>query len=484
MRQAAARRALHRPEQERTIAAEPDLVFRTAAELARLVRAGKVSSTEVVEAHVRRIEAVNPTLNAVVRLESKRALDAARRADAALAGARLAHTPGVGAPPADAGDHVIGPLHGVPFTVKDNIETEDIVTTAGVAVRATVNPTRDATVVARLRAAGAIVIGKTNLPPWGGGSETVNELFGRTNNPYDLDRSASGSSGGEAAIIAAGGSPLGLGTDSGGSIRDPAHFCGLAAWKPTAGLVPTTGVIDEDGPIRPMVDPRTQVGVLARSVGDLALVGPILAGPDGSDAGVAPVGSAFDGAGSADVVRLRIAVEADNRIVAPSADTVRTVGAAAAALSALGALVEEAHHPDGGHELTRQIWRSYDGELSSLDLYAALARWDAYRTAMLRWIADWDALLCPVYPTPAHRHGGLVRDGLSYTTPFSLTGWPCVVVRCGTSVEGLPIGVQVVAGSWRDGVALRVAAALEAALGGYRAPRALGGHLAARDAEG
>ena len=454
--------------EERTISAAPALMYRTAVELARLVREREVSSVEVVAAHIRRIEAVNPTLNAVVRLETERALDAARRADEALARARHHDRAPTGSP------HSIGPLHGIPFTVKDNIATEGIVTTAGVAERASAVPEHDATVVARLRAAGGIVLAKTNLPPWGGGSETVNELFGRTNNPHDLERSVSGSSGGEAAIIAAGASPLGIGTDSGGSVRDPAHFCGLAAWKPTAGLVPTTGVIDEDGPIGPMVDPRTQVGVLARSVGDLTLVGPILAGPDGLDAGVAPVGSAFDGADAADVDGLRVAVMTDNGVVAPSADTVATVLAAADALDGLGVRVAAARHPDGDHELTREIWRSYDGELSSRDLYGVLGRWDGYRTAMLRWMGEWDGLICPVYPTPAHLHGGLDRNGLSYTTPFSLTGWPCVVVRCGSSAEGLPIGVQVVAGPWRDGVALRVAAALERALGGFVAPPGVG----------
>jgi amidase len=171
-----------------------------------------------------------------------------------------------------------------------------------------------------------------------------------------------------------------------------------------------------------------------------------------------------------DVTGLRIAVQADNGIVSPSAETLSTVRDAAAALHHAGARVEDARHPDGGHDLTRAIWRSYDGELSSLELYAVLQRWDAYRTAMLDWMGEWDALLCPVYPTRAHVHGGLVRIGLSYTTPYSLTGWPCVVVRGGTSPNGLPIGVQVVAGPWSDGTALRVAAALERDLGGYRPP--------------
>ena len=158
---------------------------------------------------VSRIEQVNPQLNAVVQVDAERALEAARSADRALA---------QGIP--------VGPLHGVPFTAKDNFETAGIITAIGVAERASVVPAQDATAVARLKAAGAILLGKTNCPPWGGGSETENEVYGRTNNPYDLERSVSGSSGGEAAIIAAGGSAFGIGSDSGGSIRDPAHFCG------------------------------------------------------------------------------------------------------------------------------------------------------------------------------------------------------------------------------------------------------------------
>jgi len=209
-----------------------DLCFRSASELAHLVRERDVSARELVEAHLRRIEQVNPQINAVVQLDADRALEAARNADRTLAR---------GIP--------VGPLHGVPFTAKDNFETAGIITAIGVAERASVVPAQDATAVARLKAAGAILLGKTNCPPWGGGSETENEVYGRTNNPYDLERSVSGSSGGEAAIIAAGGSAFGIGSDSGGSIRDPAHFCGLAALKPTAGLIPVTGVLDDEGRI-------------------------------------------------------------------------------------------------------------------------------------------------------------------------------------------------------------------------------------------
>src|SRR6185312_3476401 len=200
------------------------LTFRSARALAQAIRAREISAVEVVEAHLSRIAAVNPALNAVVQLTDQTARQQARAADTALVR---------GEP--------LGPLHGVPFTVKDVIETAGVVCAAGLPERASFIPARDATVVARLRAAGDILLGKTNVPDGGGGIECVNPVYGRTNNPYGLDRTPGGSSGGEAAIIAAGGSPLGLGSDSGGSIRLPAHNCGVVGIKPTTNRVPATG---------------------------------------------------------------------------------------------------------------------------------------------------------------------------------------------------------------------------------------------------
>ena len=428
-----------------------ELWFRSATGLAALVRERRITAAALLEAHLERIDHVNGRLNAVVQVDREGARAAARSADDALA----------------RGD-AVGPFHGVPFTAKDNMETAGIVTAVGVAERAGVVPTTDATVVTRLKAAGAILIGKTNVPPWGGGSETDNELYGRTNNPYDLERTPSGSSGGEAAIIAAGGSAMGVGSDSGGSIRDPAHFCGLAALKPTAGLIPVTGVLDDLGPFGIMSDPRTQVGPIARSVADVVAMTSILVGPDGIDAGCVPV--PVRDPSQVAMNGLRIALQVDNGMATPSADTIATLHAAADALREAGAIVGEAQHPSGGHDLTRDIWDSYEDGVSGPDVYRLLRRWDAFRTAMLRWFAAWDAILCPVYPTPAHRHGEPVPRGLSHTTPYSLTGWPCAVVRAGTSGEGLPIGVQLVAGPWRDHVALALAAAIEERLGGFRPP--------------
>ena len=426
----------------------------TASELARLVRERALSATEVVEAHLRRIEAVNGTINAVVALDGDRALAAAREID--------------------AGRGPDGPLRGVPFTVKDNLEAAGLAMAIGDPARADVVPGSDATVVRRMRDAGAILLGKTNCPPYGGGIETDNPVYGRTSNPYDPARTPGGSSGGEAAIVGAAGSALGLGTDSGASVRLPAHFCGLAAIKPTSGRVPVTGVIDDEGPIGSLGDARTQVGVLARGVADVALALGVVAGPDGRDGGVAPV--ALGDFAQVGLAGLRVAAFGELDHARADAATAQVLDAAAAALREAGATVEEATPPSGGHDITIEVWRSYGGELDSLGLYRLLRRWDAYRTAMLAWGEGYDLLLSPVFGGPAPPHGALANhegvDPTGFTTPHSLTGWPAATVRCGSSPEGLPIGMQLVARPWRDDVALAAAAALERALGGWRPPAA------------
>jgi amidase len=404
------------------------------AALAAAVRTRERSAAEVVEAHLRRIEAVNPLVNAVVQVDGERALATARSLDAA---------------------DQVGPLHGVPFTVKDNLEAAGIEMAIGSPERVGVVPERDAVVVARMRAAGAILLGKTNCPEYGGGIETDNAVYGRTNNPYDLERTPGGSSGGEAAAIAAGCSPCGFGTDSGASVRLPAHFCGLAALKPTAGRVPVTGVLDDLGQIGELSDPRTQVGILGQAVEDVAL---LLAVATGEQVALP------------DVRGLRVAVHTDNGLHPPTPETAAAVEAAAEALGG----AEAATHPGGGHELTIDIWRSYGDEMRAADLYALLRRWDAYRAELLAWFEAYDLIVCPVFPEPARRHGDMNRPGAmdptSYTTPASLTGWPAATVRAGTSPEGLPIGVQLVAHPGRDDVALGAAAEVERVLGGYRAP--------------
>src|SRR5918997_18558 len=246
-----------------------EILAASALTLGRAIRARQGSSTEVVAAYLRRIDQVNPAINAVVQRDDERARAEANAADEAVAR-------GV----------TRGPFQGVPFTVKDIFDVAGVVSAAGLAERATYIPDRDAVVVARLRRAGAILVGQTNCPPGGTGVVTENPLYVATRNPYDLARSPSGSSGGEAAAIAAGASPLGLGSDSGGSIRTPAHSCGIAALRPTVGRVPNTGAFDLPGGL---TDPRSQIGPMSRWVEDLAPVLGVIAGVDWRDSGVIPV---------------------------------------------------------------------------------------------------------------------------------------------------------------------------------------------------
>jgi len=248
---------------EAATATSDDITSASAGELANAIRSKKLSSRVIVEAHLERIAKVNPKLNAVVQLTAEAARKEADEADAALARGEIK-----------------GPLHGVPITIKDTLETAGVICTGGTKGRANFVPKADATAVARLRAAGGIILGKTNVPELAGAAETDNLVYGRTNNPYDLTRTPGGSSGGEAAIIAAGGSPLGLGTDAGGSIRIPAHYCGLAAIKPTSGRVPRTGQFPMPLGAR---NPVFHVSLIARKVQDLALALPIISGPDFRD---------------------------------------------------------------------------------------------------------------------------------------------------------------------------------------------------------
>ena len=426
-----------------------------AVALARMVRERAVSAVEVSSAHLDRVAAVNGAINGVVVLDAEGALACARRSDEALARGEPA-----------------GVLEGVPFTVKDNLEAAGLAMAIGVPERFGAVPARDATVVARLKGAGAILLGKTNCPPWGAGIETDNPVYGRTVNPYDPARTPGGSSGGEAASVAAGCSALGLGTDSGASVRLPAHFCGLAAIKPTAGLVPVTGVIDDEGPIGGLSDPRTQVGALARSVADVALALAVIAGPDGRDGATVPVAPGDPAA--VDLRGLRVALCVDDGLTAPTPDTAAAVRSAAAALRDAGAAVADAPYPRGGHELTLDVWRSYGGSMGAAELYRVLRRWDAFRAEMLAFADEHDLIVCPVFPSAARPHGAMAqpdgRDPTSYTTPFSVCGWPAATVRCSTAAGGLPIGVQLVAPPWRDDVALAAAGLVEQALGGWSAP--------------
>ncbi len=455
------------------------LHFRSATDLAAQLRRREVSSVEVVEACLDRIAEVNPGLNAVVRLADD-AIDRALEADTALAqGAE------------------VGPLHGLPFTIKDSLDTAGLVTTAGTIGWAERVPSRDATVVARLRAAGGILLGKTNTPEFTWSDETDNDVYGRTSNPYDLERTPGGSSGGPAAIVAAGGSPFDIGSDTGDSIRQPSHVCGIAGIKPTSGRVPRTGHWPG---FAGLLGPLTQLGPMARRVEDLALVLPLIAGPDGEDPHVPPVPLRDPAAVAVD--RLRIVAFTDNGVRTPTAETVTAVEAAADALRAAGGTVEWRVPPGMG-----EAWEAYDGlvradgwawlrrlieaagsagmgsydsrgwltpsaPLPAAELTALLERVDASRSRLLHWFRDADLLVCPAMPQPAIRHGESTEAwfGDTYSDVHNVTGWPAVVVRGGTAPGGLPIGVQLVANPWREDVALAGAAVVETASGGWQPP--------------
>ena len=461
----------------------PEYLFWSAARLARTIRCGELTSRTVTGACLEQIARVNPIINAAVLVVADSAMEEAGKCDREAAGGRFR-----------------GPLHGVPISIKDSIDTAGIVTTGGTAGRRGFVPERDAPVVRRLREAGAVLLAKTNTPELTMGGETVNTIYGRTCNPYDPSRSPGGSSGGSVALVAAGGSCLELGSDTGGSIREPAHFCGVAGIKPTSGRVPRTGHIVPWG--LGAFDSLTQIGPIARYVGDLWPALSCIAGPDDVDPGVVPAG--LRDPGDVDVGSLRIAWHLGNGIVTPDADLCRGVHNAAAGLSDRGAVLLE-DCPAVLPELSRllvELRRSLLGEIlhgllegygtrtpgpglkallsggtlsggSSVD-NRLLQRIDRARSRALRFMRDHDAILCAPSVSPARPHGANAAMDYEHWSPvtlYNLLGWPCGVVRSGTSAAGdLPVGVQVVAPPWREDIVLAVLEEIERSGGGYRPP--------------
>jgi amidase len=458
-----------------------DITTYSATQQARLIRERRVSSRELVTAHLDRIAAVNPRINAAVQVLAESALAAAAAADAS---------------------EPRGPLHGVPFSIKDSLELAGTVVTAGTLGRKDApRSTEDAALVARLRRAGAIPIAKTNLPDLLFAFESDNLIFGATRNPYDTARTPGGSSGGEAALLAACGSPLGLGSDCAGSVRLPAAFCGCAAIKPTSGRLPRTGHFPPTGG---WIEALWQIGPMARRVEDLITAMPLLAGPDGRDYTV--IDMPLRNPRAIEVRELRIAFYTDNGLAAADEEVARVVSAAAAALAAEGVRVEEAQPaclgaayeiemkllgPDGGDGL-----RSYLRDIGSTSVHPLLTGWldklERYRTGIDGFASYWgewfryrsemaaflaggfDAILCPAYIHPALPLGtstiGENFIGFSHTMAYNVAGWPAAVVRCGESSTGLPIAVQIATAPWREDVALVVALWLEQAFGGWKPP--------------
>ncbi len=435
--------------------------------------------------HLAQIAHVNPAVGAVVQLRADAALAEARAADRRL-----------------ADGETVGPLHGVPITVKDSFDTASLVTTGGTLGRKGFLPAADATVVARLRAAGAIVLGKTNTPELTLAYEADNLIYGATRNPYDLERGAGGSSGGAAAIVAACGSPLDLGSDTAGSIRFPAHCCGVAGLKPTSGRVPRTGHIIGPGGLQQWL---TTIGPIARHVEDLELALEVIAGPDGVDPHIAPV--PLRASAIVQLRGLRAAVFVDTGLAPAMPDVRDAVTRAAQSLANAGVEVESATPPDfakpfeffpqvfgadgaaglerflallGSLELSPQLrgaislMRPY--AVSSAALVDLMLTIDQWRTQTLVWMQRYDLIVCPaaadVAPLPVTNWEDPAASWpagiFSYLVPFNFLGAPAVVVRTAVSGSGLPIGVQCVAQPWREDVALRAAAHLEGTLGGWR----------------
>lgn len=428
---------------------------------AALIRGRKISSEELIRLHLERIAEINPGINAVIDLLP----------------------PSVPRP---------GPLGGVPFSIKDSIEVEGTVCSAGtLGYRHSPKSTRDATLVARLRAAGAIPIAKTNLPDLLFAFETDNLIFGRTNNPYDPSRTAGGSSGGEAALIASCGSPFGLGSDAAGSVRLPAHYCGIASIKPTSGRLARTGHVPPAGG---WIEALWQIGPMARRVEDLQAMMPILLGPDGEDHTVIPMPYR-----EVPFEDLRIAYFTDNGFAEPDAETQNVVERAGKALGAVEMRppgVELSYElemkflgadgGDGVREFLQSIGSDrthplLEGWLAKLEefrtdvkgLASYFALIDHFRAQMYACLSLIDVILSPVSTSAALPHGTSIDEknfkGFSYTMTHNLTGWPAAVVRCGETSSGLPIGVQIAAAPWREDIVLGVARRLEEIFGGWRA---------------
>jgi len=452
-----------------------DIAFATATQLAAAIRAGQVSAVEVVNTHLARIAQFNPALNAVVTLDAAGAQARARAADAAL-----------------ARGEVWGPLHGVPFTLKDAQATAGLRTTSGFPPLDHV-PTADGTVAARLKAAGGILLGKTNLAELlADPGQSGNAIFGHTNNPWDTARTPGGSSGGAAAAVAAGLTPFDIGTDLSGSIRLPAHFCGVFGLKPTEHRVSLHGLLPGLPPA-PSVRLMSCVGPLARSVDDLVLLLGLLAGPDGHDTDVPPV--PLEPMPMVALRGLRLAVAFNFPGLPLAAEQRQAVARAAEDLRRAGAIVEEAPFPEP--DLAQSLAEA--GGLISMMVGAfqpqpgqppatlaqyltAQHRSDQSLLAWEQFFTHWDALLCPPAMTNAFPHcatgADLAVDGqpVSYwaisghTLPFNYSGHPALVLPSALDAAGLPLGVQLVGPRWGEARLLGIAQAMGEAGGGFQRP--------------
>ena len=477
-----------------------NLMFTTAQTLAMDIRHRRVSATEVLEAHLAQIARHNPALNAIITLDEERARKRAEEADAAL-----------------SKGEVWGPLHGVPVTIKDAIETAGLRTTGGYPPLADYVPSIDAPVVSRLRGAGAIILGKTNLPVLSADYRADNPIFGRTNNPWDLERTPGGSTGGGAAAVATGLTPLELGSDIAGSVRIPSHYCGVYGLKPTEHRVPLTGHIPEPPGAPRGVRHMNVIGPLARSVEDLVLALRLIAGPDGSQWELPPVPLGHTPDPS--TISMRLAWTDDFGGVPVTGDTRTALAKMATELDRCGYHVEQqtpkgfdcikawetwgellmaersataaeraaervtelGAGPDSEEPMFRGMAR---GVGATIEQYTeSLSKRDTLIAVLEQFFGEYDALLCPVTVGPAIPHCPwgtpiAVDDhevpyfvaGTAYTSLFNLTGHPAVVLPLTLSGDGLPIGLQVVGRRWDEIRLLAIAARLALVIGPFQGP--------------
>ena len=468
--------------------------FESATRLARAIRSGRLSSAEVTEAHLQRIARVNGPINAIVLVDRDGAMKAARAADRALKASKTGRR---GA--------ALGPLHGVPITIKEAFDIAGLPTTSSHPPLKDNIAKADASIVARLRAAGAVILGKTNVPELCADFQTDSPLFGTTKNAWDARRTAGGSTGGGAVAVAARLSPLELGSDIGGSVRNPAHFNGIFSLKPTEWRVPSHGHVPDLPGMTRTVRYMGTFGPLARSVDDLEVALRIIAGPDGYEAEAPPV--PLGPTPKLSAKGLRIAALTSNPLVEVSADTAAVVQATIRLLSKAGAKVKpiapermnwqqawddwsdlfqyliHALQPLGERERffgrdqskdpsTRSVARAARLDLGQF--FAVLDRRDQLIRRCEAFLDDYDAWLMPVMPDVAflrqRQSQPLSVDGVdhpyffagtSYNFLANLTGQPSVVLPCGFSREGLPIGLQLVGKRWDEAKLLGVAKALE-----------------------
>ncbi len=485
------------------------LTFTCAHELARMIRDRKVSAVEVLDAYLTQIGKHNSKLNAICTLDEN------ARARAKLADEALAR-----------GENW-GSLHGVPITIKDIFETAGLRTTAGYIPLKDYVPQQDATVVARLRAAGAIILGKTNMAELAGDYQSTNSLFQRVNNPWNLDYTAGGSSGGSAAAVAAGLSPLDLGNDIAGSVRQPAHFCGVYGLKPTDRRISTAGQIPEVPGMPVCIRQMMTVGCFARSLEDIRLCFSLIAGVDLRRPDVPPV--PLDTPSGKSLQSLKIAW-IDEWIEVPVQSEIRAAMAAIAQkLSQAGAQIERwlpkdfdlsknlnlygriaayvniYAQPINRYNLSRSLklifrtatqgdkalrklgnFSSFLTELLNPSLkgyFEALTERDRFIAQMDEALEPWDVWLTPVAATPAFTHrpawsavdidGKLYPHGVAngaYTMPFNLSGHPAVVIPIGQTQNGLPIGMQIVGKRWREIELLAIAQEIDKVVGSLQHP--------------